>query len=90
MGLSWQQGPLSPGAIGRFLVPESLPKRVLYAEPLRRRMRVRFGGTWIADSENVSRLPGRPWTPSTKKTNGTTGEEELLHRVERHSNAPSA
>src|SRR5262245_36850465 len=39
MGLSWQQGPLSPGAIGRFLVPQSLPKRLLYAEPLRRRMR---------------------------------------------------
>ena len=53
MGLSWQQGPLSPGAVGRFLVPEPLPKRLLYAEPLRRRMRVRFGGNWIADSENV-------------------------------------
>ncbi len=53
MGLSWQQGPLSPGAIGRFLVPEPLPKRLLYAEPLRRRMRVRFGGNWIADSEHV-------------------------------------
>jgi uncharacterized protein (DUF427 family) len=53
MGLSWQQGPLSPEAIGRFLVPEPLPKRLLYAEPLRRRMRVRFGGTWIADSEQV-------------------------------------
>src|SRR5262245_6371869 len=26
MGLSWQQGPLSPGAIGRFLVPEQLPR----------------------------------------------------------------
>jgi uncharacterized protein (DUF427 family) len=143
MGLSWQQGPLSPGAIGRFLVPESLPKRLLYAEPLRRRMRVRFGGTWIADSETVlvlfepgrypvayfpkadisidslqrtehttrhsdlgltswyavqsgektarrgawqhmdlstrvssgsgSRSPGRPWTPSTKKTSGSWG-----------------
>ena len=61
MGLSWQQGPLSPGAIGRFLVPEPLPKRLLYAEPLRRRMRVRFGGTWIADSEDVLLLfePGR-------------------------------
>src|SRR5438132_14289754 len=61
MGLSWQQGPLSPGAIGRFLVPDPLPKRLLYAEPLRRRMRVRFGGTWIADSENVLLLfePGR-------------------------------
>ena len=53
MGLSWQQGPLSPGAIGRFLTPEPLPKKLLYAEPLRRRMRVRFGGSWIADSENV-------------------------------------
>jgi uncharacterized protein (DUF427 family) len=61
MGLSWQQGPLSPGAVGRFLVPETLPKRLLYAEPLQRRMRVRFGGTWIADSENVLVLfePGR-------------------------------
>ena len=61
MGLSWQQGPLSPGAIGRFLLPEPLPQRLLYAEPLRRRMRVRFGGTWIADSEHVLLLhePGR-------------------------------
>jgi uncharacterized protein (DUF427 family) len=61
MGLSWQQGPLSPGAIGRFLVREPLPKRLLYAEPLRRRMRVRFGGKWIADSEGVLLLfePGR-------------------------------
>ena len=61
MGLSWQQGPLSTGAIGRFLAPEPMPKRLLYAERLRRRMRVRFGGRWIADSENVLLLfePGR-------------------------------
>jgi len=61
MGLSWQQGPLSPGAIGRFLVREPLPNRLLYVEPLRRRMRVRFGGKWIADSEQVLLLfePGR-------------------------------
>jgi uncharacterized protein (DUF427 family) len=61
MGLSWQQGPLSTGAVGRFLVPEPLPKRLLYAERLRRRMRVRFGGRWIADSEQVVLLfePGR-------------------------------
>jgi len=26
MGLSWQQGPLSPGAVGHFFVPEPLPK----------------------------------------------------------------
>ena len=61
MGLSWQQGPLAPGAIGRFLVAEPLPERLLYAEPLRRRLRVRFGGSWIADSEDVVLLhePGR-------------------------------
>jgi uncharacterized protein (DUF427 family) len=61
MGLSWQQGPLAPGAIGHFLVPEPLPERLLFAEPLRRRMRVRFGGAWIADSEDVVLLhePGR-------------------------------
>jgi uncharacterized protein (DUF427 family) len=61
MGLSWQQGPLAPGAIGRFLVPDLLPERMLFAEPLRRRMRVRFGGAWIADSEDVVLLhePGR-------------------------------
>jgi len=61
MGLAWQQGPLAPGAIGRFLVPDPLPPRLLYAEPLRRRMRVRFAGTWIADSDDVTLLhePGR-------------------------------
>jgi uncharacterized protein (DUF427 family) len=34
---------------------------LLYAEPLRRRMRVRFAGAWIADSEHVLLLhePGR-------------------------------
>ena len=53
MGLAWQQGPLAPGAIGRFLVPAPLPERLLFAEPLRRRMRVRFGDAWIADSEDV-------------------------------------
>lgn len=53
MGLSWQQGPLSPGAIGRFLVADPLTQRLLYAEPLRRRIRVRFGETWIANSEQV-------------------------------------
>ena len=61
MGLSWQQGPLAPGAVGRFLVPDPLPDRMLFAEPLRRRMRVRFGESWIADSEDVVLLhePGR-------------------------------
>jgi uncharacterized protein (DUF427 family) len=53
MGLAWQQGPLSERSVGRFLVPGPLPERLLFAEPLRRRMRVRFGGEWIADSEDV-------------------------------------
>jgi hypothetical protein len=44
MGLSWRQEPLGPGAVGRFLVPDPLPDRLLYAEPLRRRMRVQFAG----------------------------------------------
>jgi uncharacterized protein (DUF427 family) len=61
MGLSWQQGPLSERAVGRFLIPDPLPERLLYAEPLRRRMRVKFGGAWIADSDDVVLLhePGR-------------------------------
>ncbi len=61
MGLSWQQGPLSSGAAGRFLVPTPMPERLLYVERLRRRLRVRFAGSWIADSERVVILfePGR-------------------------------
>ena len=87
MGLSWQQGPLSSGAIGRFLVPEQLPKRLLYAEPLRRRMRVHFGGKWIADSEHVLLLfePGRypmAYFPETDISPDT------LHRTEHATRHP--
>jgi len=53
MGLSWQQGPLGGATVGRFLTPEPLPQRLLFAEPLRRRMRVKLAGEWIADSEDV-------------------------------------
>ena len=82
MGLSWQQGPLSPGAIGRFLVPDPLPKRPLYAEPLRRRMRVRFGGTWIADSENVLLLfePGRYPVAYFPETDVSRAPVDNLHQ----------
>ena len=60
MGLAWQQGPLATGSVGHFLTPEPLP-RLLFVEPLRRRMRVRFGGIWLAESEDVVLLhePGR-------------------------------
>ena len=86
MGLSWQQGPLSPGAIGRFLVPEPLPKRLLYAEPLRRRMRVRFGGIWIADSEDVLLLfePGRYPMAYFRETDVSTGTLERTDHTTRH------
>jgi uncharacterized protein (DUF427 family) len=53
MGLSWQQGPLSSVSVGRFLSPEPLPKRLAFAEPLRRRLRVKLADEWIADSEDV-------------------------------------
>lgn len=53
MGLSWQQGPLAPGAVGRFLTDQPLPDRLLFAEPARRRIRIRFDDTWIADTENA-------------------------------------
>src|SRR5690242_1380985 len=86
MGLSWQQGPLSPAAIGRFLVPEPLPKRLLYAEPLRRRMRVRFGGTWIADSEDVLVLfePGRYPMAYFKAADVAAGTLERTDHTTRH------
>lgn len=53
MGLSWQQGPLGGATVGRFLTAEPLPQRILFAEPLRRRMRVKLAGEWIVDSEDV-------------------------------------
>ena len=61
MGLAWQQGPLATGSVGHFLTPQPMPERILYAEPLRRRMRVKFGDRYIVDSEDVVLLhePGR-------------------------------
>ena len=61
MGLAWQGGPLAARSVGRFLTPEPLPAQLLFVEPLRRRMRVRFGDEWVADSEDVLLLhePGR-------------------------------
>lgn len=53
MGLAWQQGPLGTAAIGAFLTREPLPERLLYAEPLRRRMRVVLGGRTIVQSDDV-------------------------------------
>jgi uncharacterized protein (DUF427 family) len=87
MGLSWQQGPLSPGAIGRFLMPDPLPTRLLYLEPLRRRMRVRFGGDWIADSEHVFLLfePGRYPVAYFPETDISPGALERSEHTTRHA-----
>jgi uncharacterized protein (DUF427 family) len=60
MGLSWQQGPLGRNPNGQFLVP-GMPERVLYAEPLRRRLRAELGGTTVVQSDHAVLLfePGR-------------------------------
>jgi uncharacterized protein (DUF427 family) len=75
MGLAWQQGPLAAGAVGTFLVAQPLPERLLYAEPLRRRLRVMFGGTWIAQSDDVVLLhePGRYPVAYLPKADVTSG-----------------
>jgi uncharacterized protein (DUF427 family) len=60
MGLSWQQGPLGRNPNGQFLVP-GVPQRVLYAEPLRRRMRADLDGRTVVQSDGAVLLfePGR-------------------------------
>ena len=60
MGLSWQQGPLGRNPNGQFLV-EGMPERVLYAEPLRRRLRAELGGRTVVRSDDAVLLfePGR-------------------------------
>jgi len=93
MGSSWHQGPLSPGAIGRFLVPELLPRRLLYAEPLRRRMRVRFGANWIAETEDVILLfePGHYPVAYFKETDITPGTlEPGAHATQNPDPGPTA
>src|SRR5438046_2610409 len=53
MGLSWQQGPLGRSPNGTFLTASPMPERVLFAEPLRRRMSVELGGSTIARSNGA-------------------------------------
>lgn len=66
MGLSWQQGPLGRDPIGTLLTGTPMPERVLYLEPLRRRMSVELGydtgdarhaaWSYTAPFENVARI----------------------------------
>jgi len=60
MGLSWQQGPLAPGAVGRFLVPGPLPDRMLFAEPTM----TSASATVTASARPSSRSPS-PGSPAT-------------------------
>jgi uncharacterized protein (DUF427 family) len=53
MGLSWQQGPLGRNPSGTILTATSMPERVLYMEPLRRRMSVELGGSVVARSDEA-------------------------------------
>jgi uncharacterized protein (DUF427 family) len=53
MGLSWQQGPLGRDPNGTFLTATPMPERVLYVEPLRRRMSVELGGSTIVRSDGA-------------------------------------
>jgi uncharacterized protein (DUF427 family) len=53
MGLSWQQGPLARNPNGTFITATPMPERVLYIEPLRRGMSVRFAGSDIARSDGA-------------------------------------
>jgi uncharacterized protein (DUF427 family) len=56
MGLAWQQGPFGLHPAGRLLTGRPLPKRILYAEPAGRRMRVELAGATIARSDSVTIL----------------------------------
>jgi uncharacterized protein (DUF427 family) len=53
MGLSWQQGPLGRDPNGTFLTAPPMPERVLYLEPVRRRMSVELGGSIVARSDGA-------------------------------------
>jgi hypothetical protein len=53
MGLSWQQGPLGRDPNGSFITPTPMPERVLYVEPLRRRMSAELGGSGVVSSDGA-------------------------------------
>lgn len=86
MGLAWQQGPLSGHPVGQFLTPQPLPERLLYAERPRRRMRVRFNGAWIVDSQDVVLLhePGRYPVAYFPTADMVEGAVRRTGRVTRH------
>jgi uncharacterized protein (DUF427 family) len=86
MGLSWQQGPLGRNPNGQFLVP-GMPERVLYAEPLRRRLRAELGGRTVVQSDNAVLLfePGRYPVAYFPREDFADGALERTDHVTRHA-----
>lgn len=80
-------GTPGPGAIGQFLTPEPVPARLLYSEPLPRRMRVVFAGEQIAQSDDVVLLhePGRYPVAYFPKADVASG---ILQRSDRTTDHP--
>ena len=85
MGLSWQQGPLGRNPNGRFLTP-AMPERVLYAEPLRRRLRAELGGRTIVESDDAVLLfePGRYPVAYFPRADFADGALKLIDHRSRH------
>jgi hypothetical protein len=67
MGLAWQQGPLAVGSVGHFLTAQPLPERLLFVEPLRRRMRVRLGDEWVATARTSCCCTNRAGTAGSAR-----------------------
>jgi uncharacterized protein (DUF427 family) len=86
MGLSWQQGPLGRNPNGQFLVP-GMPERVLYAEPLRRRLRAELGGRTVVQSDNAVLLfePGRYPVAYFPREDFADGALERTDHTTRHA-----
>lgn len=90
MSLTWQEKPIFPRARGGWVhASGSVLERVLYAEPLQRRIQVRVGDHVIVDSEDVVLLhePGRfpvayfplsDVTPGTMRPSGHVTESRDL------------
>ena len=78
MGLAWQQGPLAPGAIGTFLTSQPLPERLLFAEPLRRRMRAISFGSGSNGWVSISNFPASDGWSSAAMATGSAASGAML------------
>ena len=90
MGLSWQQGPLGRTPNGAFITTTPMPERMLYAEPLRRRMSVELAGGVVARTDDAVLLLGEThWFKVTVTLDGETlepapGQTVVAHGPDRN------